>query len=47
MSQDGPVTSPPAPERTHFDPAAMEVRAFYRILNSVVVPRPIAGVTTL
>jgi flavin reductase (DIM6/NTAB) family NADH-FMN oxidoreductase RutF len=31
-------------ERTAFDPTAMEVRAFYRVLNSVVVPRPIAWV---
>ncbi|SFF17472.1 NADH-FMN oxidoreductase RutF, flavin reductase (DIM6/NTAB) family [Blastococcus tunisiensis] len=30
----------------HFDPAAMETRAFYRVLNSVVVPRPIAWVCT-
>ena len=30
--------------RTSFDPAAMEPRAFYRVLNSVVVPRPIAWV---
>jgi flavin reductase (DIM6/NTAB) family NADH-FMN oxidoreductase RutF len=28
----------------HFDPAAMEPSAFYRVLNSVVVPRPIAWV---
>jgi flavin reductase (DIM6/NTAB) family NADH-FMN oxidoreductase RutF len=27
-----------------FDPAEMEARAFYRVLNSVVVPRPIAWV---
>jgi flavin reductase (DIM6/NTAB) family NADH-FMN oxidoreductase RutF len=32
------------PARVRFDPAAMESRAFYRILNSVVVPRPIAWV---
>ena len=32
------------PERVLFDPAAMEIRAFYRVLNSVVVPRPIAWV---
>ena len=31
-------------ERVLFDPAEMETRAFYRILNSVVVPRPIAWV---
>jgi flavin reductase (DIM6/NTAB) family NADH-FMN oxidoreductase RutF len=28
----------------HFDPAEMEPAAFYRVLNSVVVPRPIAWV---
>lgn len=33
-----------SPERTHFDPAAMGAGAFYRVLNSVVVPRPIAWV---
>jgi flavin reductase (DIM6/NTAB) family NADH-FMN oxidoreductase RutF len=38
------VTSPDQPSRVHFDPAAMETRAFYRVLNSVVVPRPIAWV---
>jgi flavin reductase (DIM6/NTAB) family NADH-FMN oxidoreductase RutF len=36
------VTSPA--ERVLFDPADMEPRAFYRVLNSVVVPRPIAWV---
>ncbi|WP_236830696.1 flavin reductase family protein [Blastococcus sp. KM273128] len=30
--------------RTSFDPAAMDAGAFYRVLNSVVVPRPIAWV---
>jgi flavin reductase (DIM6/NTAB) family NADH-FMN oxidoreductase RutF len=34
------VTTP----RVHFDPAAMESSAFYRVLNSIVVPRPIAWV---
>ncbi|WP_409332057.1 flavin reductase family protein [Trujillonella humicola] len=34
---------PPA-DRTVFDPSEMEGRAFYRVLNSVVVPRPIAWV---
>jgi flavin reductase (DIM6/NTAB) family NADH-FMN oxidoreductase RutF len=29
-----------------FDPDEMETRAFYRVLNSVVVPRPIAWVGT-
>jgi len=39
------VTSPDQPRpRTSFDPAEMEPRAFYRVLNSVVVPRPIAWV---
>lgn len=32
--------------RADFDPAGMEARAFYRLLNSVVVPRPIAWVST-
>jgi flavin reductase (DIM6/NTAB) family NADH-FMN oxidoreductase RutF len=36
------VTDPA--ERVLFDPAQMETRAFYRVLNSVVVPRPIAWV---
>ncbi|WP_199584579.1 flavin reductase family protein [Blastococcus sp. TF02A-30] len=38
------MTSPGARERVHFDPAAMPTRDFYRVLNSVVVPRPIAWV---
>jgi flavin reductase (DIM6/NTAB) family NADH-FMN oxidoreductase RutF len=38
------VTAPESPSRVHFDPGAMETRAFYRVLNSVVVPRPIAWV---
>jgi flavin reductase (DIM6/NTAB) family NADH-FMN oxidoreductase RutF len=33
-----------SPARVHFDPSAMATRDFYRILNSVVVPRPIAWV---
>lgn len=33
--------------RTDFDPAETDPRAFYRLLNSVVVPRPIAWVSTL
>ena len=32
--------------RTDFDPAETGPRAFYRLLNSVVVPRPIAWVST-
>jgi flavin reductase (DIM6/NTAB) family NADH-FMN oxidoreductase RutF len=36
------VTDPA--ERVQFDPDEMETRAFYRVLNSVVVPRPIAWV---
>ena len=42
MSEDVSVTESAA--RVKFDPATMEARAFYRILNSVVVPRPIAWV---
>ncbi|SNS46212.1 NADH-FMN oxidoreductase RutF, flavin reductase (DIM6/NTAB) family [Geodermatophilus pulveris] len=38
------MSSPSA--RVHFDPAAMDGGAFYRVLNSVVVPRPIAWVAT-
>ena len=33
--------------RTDFDPAAMGGRAFYRLLTSVVVPRPIAWVSSV
>jgi flavin reductase (DIM6/NTAB) family NADH-FMN oxidoreductase RutF len=40
--EDGAVTEP----RTSFDPAEMDSNAFYRVLNSVVVPRPIAWVVT-
>ncbi|MGY1638019.1 flavin reductase family protein [Geodermatophilus sp. SYSU D00742] len=36
----GPTT------RVQFDPATMDSGAFYRVLNSVVVPRPIAWVTS-
>ena len=36
---------PPRP-RVPFDPAEMSARAFYRVVNSVVVPRPIAWVGT-
>jgi flavin reductase (DIM6/NTAB) family NADH-FMN oxidoreductase RutF len=38
------VTEQSSPARVHFDPAEMEPAAFYRVLNSVVVPRPIAWV---
>jgi len=38
------VTSPDTAPRVRFDPAEMEPSAFYRVLNSVVVPRPIAWV---
>jgi flavin reductase (DIM6/NTAB) family NADH-FMN oxidoreductase RutF len=38
------VTEQSSPARVHFDPAEMEPGAFYRVLNSVVVPRPIAWV---
>ncbi len=34
----------PSPARVRFDPAEMDTGAFYRVLNSVVVPRPIAWV---
>ena len=39
---DGRVTDPA--DRVLFDPDQMDTRAFYRVLNSVVVPRPIAWV---
>jgi len=32
--------------RAHFDPAETDPSAFYRLLNSVIVPRPIAWVST-
>ena len=38
---DGAAATPP---RVPFDPGAMSTRAFYRVVNSVVVPRPIAWV---
>ena len=38
------MTQPNSQRRVVFDPAEMETRAFYRVLNSVVVPRPIAWV---
>ena len=38
------MTQPNSQRRVLFDPAEMETRAFYRVLNSVVVPRPIAWV---
>ena len=38
------MTDADAPDRVRFDPDEMEVGAFYRVLNSVVVPRPIAWV---
>ncbi|MGY2084503.1 flavin reductase family protein [Blastococcus sp. SYSU DS0539] len=39
------MTSPdPSRPRTSFDPTGMDAGAFYRVLNSVVVPRPIAWV---
>jgi flavin reductase (DIM6/NTAB) family NADH-FMN oxidoreductase RutF len=37
------VPSGPRP-RVAFDPGSMATRAFYRVINSVVVPRPIAWV---
>jgi flavin reductase (DIM6/NTAB) family NADH-FMN oxidoreductase RutF len=38
------VTSSDARPRVQFDPDSMKPRDFYRVLNSVVVPRPIAWV---
>jgi flavin reductase (DIM6/NTAB) family NADH-FMN oxidoreductase RutF len=38
------VTDQPSRPRVHFDPTEMETAAFYRVLNAVVVPRPIAWV---
>jgi flavin reductase (DIM6/NTAB) family NADH-FMN oxidoreductase RutF len=38
------VTTPDSPARVLFDPDRMERDAFYRVMNSVVVPRPIAWV---
>lgn len=38
------MTDHPERERTTFDPGGMPTRNFYRVLNSVVVPRPIAWV---
>jgi flavin reductase (DIM6/NTAB) family NADH-FMN oxidoreductase RutF len=38
------VTFADSPARVRFDPDQMERNAFYRVLNSVVVPRPIAWV---
>ena len=38
------MSSTDSPARVQFDPADMKPSAFYRILNSVVVPRPIAWV---
>jgi flavin reductase (DIM6/NTAB) family NADH-FMN oxidoreductase RutF len=40
-SSDAPTGSP---ARVTFEPGSMPVRAFYRVLNSIVVPRPIAWV---
>ncbi|WP_299955638.1 flavin reductase family protein [uncultured Modestobacter sp.] len=40
------MTEQSSPPRVHFDPAEMAPGAFYRVLNSVVVPRPIAWVCT-
>ena len=38
------MTSPDTRPRVQFDPGSMKPRDFYRVLNSVVVPRPIAWV---
>jgi flavin reductase (DIM6/NTAB) family NADH-FMN oxidoreductase RutF len=40
-SADPPSASP---SRTRFDPSELDRNTFYRVLNSVVVPRPIAWV---
>ncbi len=41
------MTSPePSRPRTPFDPAGMRPSDFYRVMNSIVVPRPIAWVLT-
>ena len=40
----GAVTDPDRPPACASTPTEMETRAFYRVLNSVVVPRPIAWV---
>jgi flavin reductase (DIM6/NTAB) family NADH-FMN oxidoreductase RutF len=44
VTEDDRVSEHPSAERTAFDPAEMKAGAFYRVLNSVVVPRPIAWV---
>jgi flavin reductase (DIM6/NTAB) family NADH-FMN oxidoreductase RutF len=46
VDDDDPVTEQNSPQRVSFDPAEMDAGAFYRVLNSVVVPRPIAWVVT-
>ena len=33
--------------RTDFDPQGMDPHAFYKLLTAVVVPRPIAWVSTV
>jgi flavin reductase (DIM6/NTAB) family NADH-FMN oxidoreductase RutF len=42
-----PSTSDPAAPRTGFDPASVPGREIYNLINSIVVPRPIAWVSTL
>jgi flavin reductase (DIM6/NTAB) family NADH-FMN oxidoreductase RutF len=42
-----PETTDPAAPRAAFDPAALSGDAAYHLLNSIVVPRPIAWVSTL
>jgi flavin reductase (DIM6/NTAB) family NADH-FMN oxidoreductase RutF len=39
-----PDSRPDSPSRVLFDPAELDRGAFYRVMNSVVVPRPIAWV---
>jgi flavin reductase (DIM6/NTAB) family NADH-FMN oxidoreductase RutF len=42
-----PSFTDPAAPRTGLDPAAMPGQALYHLMNSIVVPRPIAWVSTL
>jgi flavin reductase (DIM6/NTAB) family NADH-FMN oxidoreductase RutF len=42
-----PPRSDPAAPRTGFDPATMPGQHLYHLMNSIVVPRPIAWVSTL
>ncbi|GAB3303766.1 hypothetical protein GCM10027451_09000 [Geodermatophilus aquaeductus] len=44
MTSPDTRTPDPSPPRTAFDPGDMRPSDFYRVMNSVVVPRPIAWV---